>query len=200
MGGGVGVVSAGFGVGLVGRAAELGVLRAVVEDAAAGRARLAVVEGEAGIGKSRLIDETLIFARGEGFRVLRGAGDEVERDRLLRAVREALEVERATSDPRRAALARLLDAAASDGVGRGAGSVDEGWLIVEAVVDVVEELASTVPVALVVEDLQWADALTLRALHSIARLLTGVPLALLVTVRRGSLGADVDRAIADLVA
>src|SRR3954454_2268779 len=119
-----GVVSAGFGVGLVGRTAELGVLRAVVADAAACRVRLAVVEGEAGIGKSRLIDETMMFARGEGFRVLRGAGDEVERDRLLRAVREALEVERATSDPRRVALARLLGAAASDRVGRGAGTVD----------------------------------------------------------------------------
>src|SRR3954452_5296071 len=146
MGGGVGVVSAGSGVGLVGRAAELGVLRAVVEDAAAGRVRLAVVEGEAGIGKSRLVGEKLMFARGEGFRVLRGAGDEVEQDRPLRAVREALEVERATSDPGRAALARLVDAAASDGVESGA--VDEGWLIVEAIVDVLEELASTVPVAL----------------------------------------------------
>jgi DNA-binding CsgD family transcriptional regulator/tetratricopeptide (TPR) repeat protein len=196
----VGEVSAGSGVRLVGRAVELGVLRAVVEDAAAGRTRLVVVEGEAGIGKSRLIDEMLMFARGEGFQVLRGAGDEVERDRPLRAIREAFEVERATSDPRRAALASLLDAAASDRVGRGAGTVDEGWLIVEAVVDVLDELASTVPVALVVEDLQWADALTLRALHTIARLLTGVPLALFVTVRRGSHGADVDRAIADLVA
>ena len=66
--------------------------------------------------------------------------------------------------------------------------------------DVLEEFASTVPVALVVEDLQWADPLTLRALHSIARHLTRVPLALFVTVRGGSHGVDVDRAIADLLA
>jgi DNA-binding CsgD family transcriptional regulator/tetratricopeptide (TPR) repeat protein len=201
MGCGVGVVSAGSEVGLVGRVVELGVLRAVVAGAVGGRAGLAVVEGEAGIGKSRLIDETLMFARGEGFRVLRGTGDEVEQDRPLRALREALEVERAASGPRQAALVRLLDAAAgADRVGSSAGTVDEGWLIVEAVVDVLEELASLTPVALVVEDLQWGDALTLRALHSIARHLTRVPLALLVTVRGGSHRADVDRAIADLVA
>ena len=49
------------------------------------------------------------------------------------------------------------------------------------------------------EDLQWADPLTLRAVHSITRSLTRLPLALLATVRPGSHGVDVDRAVADLL-
>ena len=197
---GMGVVRVDSGVRLVGRSVELDVLRAVVEDAATGRARIALVEGEAGIGKSRLIAETLALARRRGFRVMWGACDEVEQDRPLRALREALEVERGAPDPRRATLARLVGADGPPGrVGGGAGTADEGWLIVEAVVDVLEEFSSTVPVALVVEDLQWADPLTLRALHAIARHLTRVPLALFATVRGGSHGVDVDRAIADFL-
>ena len=196
----MGVVGVGSGVRLVGRAVELDVLRAVVEDAARGRGRIALVEGEAGIGKSRLIAETLAFARRRGFRVLHGACDEVEQDRPLRALREALELERGAPDPPRAALARLVHADGEPGpVGRDAGDADEGWLIVEAVLDVLEEFASTVPVALVVEDLQWADPLTLRALHSVSRHLTRVRLALFATVRGGSHGVDVDRALADLL-
>ncbi len=103
------VVKVGSAVRFVGRAVEMDVLRAVVEDAATGRGRIALLEGEAGIGKSRLIAETLAFARRRGFRVLWGACDEVEQDRPLRALREALEIERGAPDPSRAALARLVD-------------------------------------------------------------------------------------------
>ena len=111
-----------------------------------------------------------------------------------------MEVERGAPDPLRAELARLLEADAGPAgrVVQEAGIADEGWLIVEAVVDVLEEFASTVPIAVVVEDLQWADPLTLRALHSIVRHLTRLPLALFATVRGGSHGLDVDRAVADL--
>jgi predicted ATPase len=154
-------------VRLVGRAVELEVLRAVIEDAATGRARFVLLEGEAGIGKSRLIADALALAQGRGFRILSGGCDEIERDRPLRALSEALEVERGAPDPPRAKLARLLEA--DEGLpGRvvhGAGIADQGWLIVEAVLDVLEEFASAVPIALAVEDLQWADPLTLRALH-----------------------------------
>ena len=63
------VVSAGSAVPLVGRAAELELLYSVVEDAATGRARIAILEGEAGIGKSRLIAEASALARRRGHRV-----------------------------------------------------------------------------------------------------------------------------------
>ena len=196
----------GFGVGsgvrFVGRSAELDALRGVVDGAASGPARIAVVEGEAGIGKSRLLAESLGLARGQGFRVLVGACDELERDRPLRALGEAFDVEGGAAEDGRAELARLLRGGAlpTDPVTHVGGPFDEGWLIVEAVLDVLEELASTGPVVLAVEDLQWADPLTLRAVHAIARRLTRLPLALLATVRAGSHGVDVAWAITDLLA
>ena len=195
----------GFGGGsrvrFVGRSAELDALRVVLDGAAKGRARMGLVEGEPGIGKSRLLAESLRFARERGFRVLVGACDELERDRPLRALSEAFEGERGTADAGRGELAGVLRVGAvpSEPKGSLAGASDEGWLIVEAVLDVLEELASTGPVVLAVEDLQWADPLTLRAVHSITRFLTRLPLALLATVRPGSHGADVDRAVADLL-
>ncbi len=186
----------------VGRSAELDALRVVIDGAAKGPARIGLVEGEPGIGKSRLLAESLRFARERGFRVLVGACDELERDRPLRALTDAFEGGRNAADARRGEVAGVLRVGAvpSDPVAPVAGRSDEGWLIVEAVLDVLEQLGSTGPVVLAVEDLQWADPLTLRAVHSISRYLTRLPLALLATVRSGSHGADVDRAVADLLA
>jgi DNA-binding NarL/FixJ family response regulator len=183
----------------MGRGVELEVLRAVVEEVATGRAHIVLLEGEAGIGKTRLIAEAMAFARGRGFRVFSGACDEVEQDSPLRALREALDVERRAPDPARAELSRLLESGPPKREAHEAGAADEGWLIVEAVLGVLEEFASVAPIALVVEDLQWADPLTLRALHSIARHLTRLPLALFATVRGGSHDLDVSRFIADLL-
>ena len=132
-------------VRLVGRAVELEVLRGIVEDAATGRARIALLEGEAGIGKTRLIDEALAFAQAQGFRVFSGACDEVEQNSPLRALREALEIERGAPDPARAELARLLESGSPEPEAHGAGTADEGWLIVEAVLGVLEQFASAAP-------------------------------------------------------
>ena len=63
---------------LVGRQRELGLLRAVVAGETPGRGRFVVIEGEAGIGKSRLLVEMLTEAAERGFRVLRSACDELE--------------------------------------------------------------------------------------------------------------------------
>ena len=144
----------GFGGGsrvrFVGRSAEMDVLRLVLDGAAKGRARLVLLEGEPGIGKSRLLVESLRFARERGFRILVGACDELERDRPLRALSEAIEGERGTADSRRGELAVVLRVGASPPEPKSsvAGASDEGWLIVEAVLDVLEELASTGPVVL----------------------------------------------------
>jgi DNA-binding CsgD family transcriptional regulator/tetratricopeptide (TPR) repeat protein len=131
-----------------------------------------------------------------------GACDELERDRPLRALSEAFDAERGTADGGRGELGGVVRVGAvpPEPVAPVAGRSDEGWLIVEAVLDVLEQLGSTGPVVLAVEDLQWADPLTLRAVHSISRYLTRLPLALLATVRPGSHGAEVDRAVADLLA
>jgi predicted ATPase len=116
-------------VRVVGRSTELTTLRVVVEEAAAGRARVAVIEGEPGIGKSCLLTDVLGLARGRGYRVFVGECDELERDRPLLALAEALDVNRAVSDSEWGELARLLRFGA--GLAGRAGDADEGWLIVE---------------------------------------------------------------------
>src|ERR1700719_5150872 len=62
---------------LVGRDAELARLRALLHDAAAGHAVTGLVSGDAGIGKSRLVDEAMQIAERDGFTVLCGQCAEI---------------------------------------------------------------------------------------------------------------------------
>ena len=176
-------------------------MRSVIGQAAQGRTRAVLIEGEAGIGKTRLMTEALAVAEGLGFRVLYGACDDVEQDRPLRALVEALGAGSNPPTARRPELAELFGSARMQQGGRprSSGAVDGSWVIVESVVDVLEDLASTDPVALAIEDLQWADPLTLRVVHAVVRRMQRIPLVLLATVRPGSHGAHVDRTIADVV-
>jgi DNA-binding CsgD family transcriptional regulator len=186
---------------LVGRASELAVLLTVAAEAGAGQERIAVLEGEGGIGKSRLLREALAFAERSGFLILVGGCDEIEQGRPLGALVDSLGIARGAPDADRAELARVLRSG-SDGLAKPAyepRSADAGWTVVEAVVDVVEGLASKGPVALALEDLQWADPLTVRALHAVARHLVDLPLALFVTVRSRPRAPEIDRAIVDLL-
>ena len=96
---------------LVGRDAELERLRARLDDAAAGRAVAALIGGDAGVGKSRLVSEVMQIAAGQGFIVLCGQcaeiGDSVPYLPFADAIRTASpEVEAAVKA--RPVLARLL--------------------------------------------------------------------------------------------
>ena len=62
-----------------------------------------------------------------------------------------------------------------------------------------KDLSATAPVVLAVEDLQWADPLTLRVLHAVVRRLHRIRLVLLATVRPGSHGVEVDRTVVDVL-
>src|SRR5262249_27337110 len=147
----------------VGRSEELAAMDAALHDTARGAGRVLVVEGEPGIGKSRLLDEAL----GGSHRcaVLRGAaGDELCRDRPLGVLRTALRD-----------AAPVSDAATGPG--------ETGFLLVAALAEELERRAATDPVVLVLEDVQWGDVATLRALPALARRLAGTAFTLVVTVR-----------------
>ena len=73
---------------LVGRQIELARLVAALDDVQAGRPRLLLIEGEAGIGKSRLLDELARWRRTRGLTGLAGAGHSSERQTPYRAWRE----------------------------------------------------------------------------------------------------------------
>src|SRR5262245_2045593 len=67
---------------------ELGVLEDLIQGALEGRRGLALVEGPAGIGKSRLLAATRQAAEGAGFRVLSARGSDLERELPFGVVRQ----------------------------------------------------------------------------------------------------------------
>jgi MoxR-like ATPase len=79
------------GTKLVGRQAELDAIRRLIEAAASGHRGVLLVRGEAGIGKTRLLDALSDRAAERRFAVLRGRATELESDIPFAAVAEALE-------------------------------------------------------------------------------------------------------------
>jgi DNA-binding CsgD family transcriptional regulator len=160
---------------LVGRDAELARLRTLLDQAADGRAVAALVSGDAGVGKSRLVAEVMTVAAERGFTVLTGQcaeiGDSVPYLPFADAIRNASpEIEAAVKA--RPVLARLLP----DGGGPHHAEADWAGLTRQqmfgAVLGLLAELSAQAPVLLVIEDLHWADASTrdlvtflLRMLH-----------------------------------
>src|SRR6185503_10607909 len=76
---------------LLERDRELESLRAALAEAVGGEGRLALVEGPAGIGKSRLLAELRAAAEEDGFRVLTARGSELEREFPFGVVRQLFE-------------------------------------------------------------------------------------------------------------
>jgi DNA-binding CsgD family transcriptional regulator/tetratricopeptide (TPR) repeat protein len=155
----------------VGRTEELARLRELLAHAAAGEPVVAVLGGEAGVGKTRLVDQ-LAAANQQGARVLRGGcvplGEEglpfapvIEALRGLARELDPAELA-AVAGPARAELARLVPDLAWDGeavAGAEVAGAGQGRLF-ELLLGVVERLAATAPLLWVMEDLHWADRST----------------------------------------
>lgn len=179
---------------LLERERELTSLWAVVEAARAQRGALVIIEGEAGIGKTSLLEETGARASDAGLRVLRARGTILEREFGFGIVRQLFErdVLAAGQDEQDAVLAGAA-ALASSAIGlapqeeqsaeRSVFAVQHGlfWLSCN--------LAERQPVVLLVDDAQWADLPSLRWLNYLSRRLDGVALAVLVAWRTGEADA-----------
>jgi predicted ATPase len=166
----------------------------LLDEARQGAGQAAVVQGEAGIGKTRLLAEITAQATAEDFQLLSGATDELSRDRPLAALIEAFELRTDSTDPRRAEIARLIVA---DTVPFG--GVDLSFRVTDAVVSLLERLATESPVVVAVEDLHWADPATLRAVRAIAAALPALPVVLIVTLRPFPERPELVRLIDELV-
>ena len=180
---------------LRGRAAEIGTLGEALDRVASGRSAVVLIEGEAGIGKSRLLDEVLEGARSRGMQVTAGRAEELERTRPFGLVGGAFGCVRSSPDPRRAAIAALL---ASEGPGeRGPITVtsDQGlrFRVVDAFADLAEELALSGPLVIGLDDLQWADPSSLLTLATVGRRLAYLPVALVGCFRPSPRVAELDR-------
>ena len=174
---------------LVGRDTEMARLRGLLDDAVAGRAVTALVGGDAGVGKSRLVAEVMTVARRSGFTVLCGQcaeiGDSVPYLPFADAFRTApSHIEQAVKG--RPVLARLLP----DGGEPAEGTDPSGMArqqMFGAVLGALAEFAAASPVLLVLEDLHWADATTRHLVTFLARMLRRERVAIVGTYRTDDL-------------
>jgi DNA-binding NarL/FixJ family response regulator len=164
----------------VGREPELAELEQLLDEAAGGRAQMALVTGESGMGKTRLVDELAARASAGGARVLFGECIELAAGELPYApIVSALRPLARRGDPAldaigaaRADLAQLLPELGPP-IARGAdiGNVTPQARLFEALLALLDRLGSEAPVVLVVEDLHWADPSTRDFLIFLSRAL-----------------------------
>jgi DNA-binding CsgD family transcriptional regulator/tetratricopeptide (TPR) repeat protein len=156
--------------GLAGREHELTSIASVVDRARRGRLGVALVTGEAGIGKTALVRHALRTAH---VPTLWASGAEAEAEVDLGVVEQLVRSARIGEEARR----RMLDGLRAVG-GEAVGS---GSLLIQLLDGI--ELDAANPFAVVVDDAQWADAASLLALAFAARRLRTDPVLLLLLVR-----------------
>jgi len=184
--------------GLVGREAELALAAAAVRELSAGQASALVIEGQAGIGKTRLVQSIVHDARSRGAAVFSGQAHPFERTRPFGVLASALNLSRRSPDPRRAAIGALLAGQGAGAPAQPAGDVQ--YRVVEEIVELVETLSADRPVLLVAEDIHWADSGSLLAILSVTRQLPLAALLVVVTARPSPQPAEVVRLLDDLAA
>lgn len=162
---------------LIGRETELGRLRAWLREASRGHGRLVLLTGEAGIGKSRLLQELASAAARQGVRILAGRAYEAEQILPFRPWIDALRAGRVLADLEgpssqvlawRKELARLFPELAGPGAPPPI-TPESHVRLFELIDELVARLASQQPVLLVLEDLHWADEMSLRLLAFVGR-------------------------------
>jgi DNA-binding CsgD family transcriptional regulator len=180
---------------LRGRGDELHVLEDAIAAAVAGAGRIVVIEGEAGIGKTRLIHEASGQAADLGCTVLIGAAEELEQGRPFGAFVAALDLTR--DDGARDDVAGEPGGSLPAAVRAGSASPDARFLAQEAILEHLERLAEQGPVLLALDDLHWSDRATLATAWSLARRLERLPVALVLASRRSPRTADLERVLVD---
>ncbi len=166
---------------IVGRDGELQRLAGVL--GAGDGARVALVGGEAGIGKTRLVSDALATSTPSGALVIALRGDPVRRSKAFGAFTSAVEAHvrdwtfvPPSLEPRRAEVSRLLGGV-TPALDPGASKIDEASESVEslerAAIDVLRHLAPDLASVIVyADDLHWIDPETIGIVH---QLVLGVP-------------------------
>jgi len=177
---------------LVGREAQLAALLRVRAEAWRGQARIGVIVGEAGIGKSRLIDALVADTVERGGRALLGRAHETERilpfGPWVDAFRAAGVIPELARPPGlsaawRVQLARLFPELGTPDRDRAATEEEDHAHLFEAMAQAVGHLAQQQPLLLVLEDLHWADDMSLRLLAFLSRRGSAWPVLFVGTMR-----------------
>jgi DNA-binding CsgD family transcriptional regulator len=191
-------------VALLEREREVEHVVAALRDASRRTGTAVVIEGGAGLGKSRLLEIAAEQASELGFRLLGARGAELEQGFPFGVVRQLFERTLLSADPDErerwlkgaAALgAEVLTGAPTATPGPAGTSVDDptyAWQ--HGLYWLAANISSDSPLALVVDDMQWCDAPSARALAFMARRLEGQSLAVILATRPLDPAASTDTA------
>jgi DNA-binding CsgD family transcriptional regulator len=182
---------------ICGRTAEVAILDDALDRIESGRSVVVLIEGEAGIGKTRLLDKAMRDARARGMLVASGRAGEMEQSRPFGLVAGAFECARSSPDPRRAAIGELL---ATEGAAQReliTVTSDPGlrFRAVDAFADLAEDLALSGPLVIGLDDLQWADPSSLLTLAALSRRLAYHPVAVIGCLRPSPRAPELDRLV-----
>jgi DNA-binding CsgD family transcriptional regulator len=162
---------------LLGREREREVLDRLLDGVRGGRGGVLVVDGEAGVGKTALL-EYAVGAAGE-FRIVRTSGIDAEMELPFAAVQQLcsafLELMGRLPQPQHDALGVAF--------GLTAGPPPDSFLVGLAVLGLLAEAADEQPLVCVVDDAQWLDRASARAVSFVAHRLLAEKIALVVATR-----------------
>ncbi|MES4830538.1 ATP-binding protein, partial [Streptomyces anthocyanicus] len=162
---------------LRGRRREYDVLDGLVSEVEAGRSAVLVLRGDAGIGKSTLLDH--LAARVTAHRVARGAGAESEMELPFAGLHQLcapfLGHTGSLPPPQAEALATAF--------GVSTGPPPDRFLVGLAVLGLLTDVAARRPLFCLVDDAQWLDRVSAQTLAFVARRMLAEPLALIFATR-----------------
>ena len=185
------VARLGVGIDLVGRGPELAELESALRRAATGRPSAVLLAGDAGVGKSRMVAETVERAAAAGFTVLVGRCLDTADAALpylpFTEVVASLAAARPEIVDERPALRSLLPGMVVRTVATGDDSALGQLRVFDAVLSALDALSATSPTLLVLEDLHWADRSSRDLLVFLLSRLTAQRLVVLATYRRDDL-------------
>ncbi len=196
---------------LIGRKAELTTLHLLIDQARSGKGQIALLSGEAGIGKSRLVAEAKTYATAQGFLILQGQCFPTDPSCPYAPLLELLRSHLATSSPEQAAtemgsLASALSTLLPDLLPLPSDlpplppldPEQEKRRLFAALAQLFHRQATKQPALLIVEDLHWSDETSLDFLHYLARRCLATPLLVLLTYRSDEVHPGLSHFLAQL--
>ena len=181
---------------LIGRTAELAAFHLLIDQVKSGKGQVALLSGEAGVGKSRLVAETKAYAAAQGFLLLQGNCFQNDVSYpyapLLDLVRSSAAKQLAAAvDSDLAPFARELHLLVPDVVPlppdqaplASSDPEQEKRRLFTALAHFFTSQATKQAMLLVIEDIHWSDDTSLDFLHYLARRCPAHPLLLLLTYR-----------------
>jgi ATP/maltotriose-dependent transcriptional regulator MalT len=177
---------------LVGRTDELAALQEALDGLDRGSAGAVALVGEPGVGKTRLLRELAARAEQREYLVLCGSASELERALPFSAFVDALDeyVESfdrnrlsALDDDVQAELAHVFPSLSSLAGGRRMALQHERYRSHRAVRALLQQLAETTPLVLVLDDLHWADSASVELLGALLRRPPGAPVLIALALR-----------------